>query len=330
MSQRSAAGSDSQTSHYGPSVGAGGHGHGGGGHFASTSRPADLGRSRGMNLPAHLLSWQLLAALLLNGFIQCVLIGAYAARLAGALSGRVATSISLFNLFVTVSRMASFFYTPILGSLSDRAALAVGTLRPPAVTAFEWQLRSIVFAGTVGAALGTVLLPTFLMLFLRGIATFERTRSVPKALLRLLLPRTGFAIARTIAKLPSASSLRRLSPRHVPKDLLFFNVVVTGVYAIGVIAAAYASVLDPTAARTALLSSGLINGIAMISYTLIVDPGSAIITDEAVRGQRPVDDVKALVVYLSLTTLAGMLLSQLVLTPAALVIAFGAHLLAGR
>ena len=282
-----------------------------------------------MSAPVHFLSWQLVAAMLLNCFVQCVLIGAYAARLAGALSGRVATAISLFNLFVTVSRMASLFYTPILGSLSDHAAMAAGALRAPAVTNFEWQLRSIVFAGTLGAATGTALLPTFLMLFLRGIASFERTRSVPKALLRLLLPRTGVAIARSI-KRPSIGSLRRLSLRNVPKDLLFFNIVVTGVYAIGVIAAAYASVLDPSAARTALLSSGLINGIAMISYTLIVDPGSAIITDEAARGERPMDDVKSLVAYLSLTTIAGMLLSQFALIPAAAVIATGARLIAGH
>ncbi|TAM86020.1 DUF2837 family protein [bacterium] len=285
-----------------------------------------------MDASAHFLTWQLLAAILLNFVVQCLLIGAYAARLAGALSGRIATAISLFNLFMTASRVATFFYTPMLGSLSDRAAayaLAAESSRSPAVSTFEWQLRSIVFAGTLGAAAGTALLPTFLMLFMRGIASFERTRSVPRAMLRIFQLRIGADVARSI-KRPSITALRRLSLRRVPKNLLLFNVVVSGVYAIGVVGATYASVLDPAAARTALLSSGLVNGFAMIAFTLIVDPGSALITDEAAKGQRPMDDVKSLVAYLSLTTIAGMLLSQFALVPAAIIVATGARLIAGH
>lgn len=280
----------------------------------------------------HFWSWQLILAMLLNCFISCILIGAYAARLAGAQSGRVATAISLFNLFVTVSRMATLIYTPMLGALSDRAAVYESTdqaLQAAAVTTFQWQLRGIVLAGTLGAAIGTALLPAFRMLFLRGIAAFERTRSLPKALVRLLAPRSSISVLRSV-RLPSIASLGRFSLHHIPKDLLAFNIVVTGVYAIGVVAAAYASVINPEAARTALLSSGLINGIATISYTLIVDPGSALITDEAAKGERPIEEVKSLVAYLALTTIVGMLLSQLVLVPAAIVIAAGAHFITGR
>lgn len=279
--------------------------------------------------PVAFWSWQLVLALILNVFIQCFLIGAYAARLAGVLTGRVATSISLFNLFVVTTRMATLIYSPMLGSLSDHAAAAARIYSRTATTTFEWQLRTIVFAGALGAILGVILLPTFVDLFMRGIAAFERTRSIPKALLRLLRPQTSASILRSL-RMPSSFSLRQFSLRAVPKDLLLFNILVTAVYAIAVVAAAYASVINPGASRTALLSTGLVTGIATISYALIVDPGSAYIVDQAVKGERTVHEVKSLVAYLSLTTIAGMLVSQLFLVPAADIIAAIARLLTGR
>ncbi|HMD02853.1 MAG TPA: DUF2837 family protein, partial [Candidatus Baltobacteraceae bacterium] len=84
----------------------------------------------------HLPFWsvQLVLAMVLNGFLQAVQVGAYAARVAGVMSGRVGTSISLFNLFVTASRFANMFYAPMLGTLSDRAGLL---LRDPALAGLE-------------------------------------------------------------------------------------------------------------------------------------------------------------------------------------------------
>ena len=264
-------------------------------------------------------SWQLIGAMVLNAIVQFVQIGAYAARLAGVQSGRIATSISLFNLFVTASRLANLFYAPMLGQISDRAAAT------SEVHTFEWQVRAIVLGGTVGTALGALALPAFLMLFLRGIASFERTNSVPRTLLRAFSFRTLVAVAESL-RLPSASHLSRFSIRHIPLNLLVFNTIVTGIYAIGVVAAVYASVIDPAAARTSVLLSGIVNGIATISFTLIVDPTSAYITDQAAKGERPVEDVKSMVFFLALTAILGTLLSQFILIPAAYVIAFAAHL----
>jgi hypothetical protein len=272
-------------------------------------------------------SSQLALALVLNAIVQAIQIGAYAARLAGVLSGRIATSISLFNLFVTASRLANLIYAPMLGTISDRAArtVRVADLADSAIHQFDWQIRLIVFAGTVGTALGALLLPVFLFLFLRGIAAFERLGSVPRALLRLSDPRVLFAIARSV-RVPPLGAFARFRIGDVPANLLVGNVVVTGIYAIGVVAATYASVLDPADARTAVLLSGIINGIATVSFTLIVDPTSAYITDQAVKGERTLGEVKSMVFYLALTAIVGTLLSQLILYPASIVIAFVAHL----
>lgn len=273
-------------------------------------------------MPASFWSWQLATAMLLNCAFQALTVAAYASRLAAVRSGRVATAISLFNMFATSSRFAQMLYTPLLGSLSDRA---VGH----ATGAFQWQLRSIVFAGTAGVILGTLAIPTFVMLYLRAIRSLEYRGSVPKAMMRAFRPAAIAAVIGDV-KFRVAEPIRNLSFRNIPKDILILNTGVTAVYGIGIVAAAYASVLDPATARTAVLSSGLINGIATIAYNVVVDPASAIITDRTVRGGHPVGDVKALVAGLSLTAILGFLLSQFLLIPGAIVIALAAHFINGR
>jgi len=284
-------------------------------------------------------TWQLVVALIVNAIVQAIQIGAYAARLAGVRTGRIATSISLFNLFVTASRLATLIYTLMLGPLADAAGNAVKVLLPrlaavaparaDAIAAvqhtFEWQLRAIIIAGTVGTVIGSLLLPMFTYVYVRGVRSFERTKSVPHSLLRLFSPRVIGAILQKI-RVPHYREIFAFSTRGIPRRLLIFNVVVTGVYAIGVVAAYYASVLDINVARTAIGISGIINGIGTIAFTLFVDPTSSIIVDEAVKGERPHDEVKAMVFYLSVTAIVGWLLSQLILWPAAEIIKVVAHL----
>jgi putative effector of murein hydrolase LrgA (UPF0299 family) len=57
----------------------------------------------------HLWSGKLIGAMAITFIVQGVTIGAYAARLAGVQTKRIATSISLFNLFVTTGRLANLF-----------------------------------------------------------------------------------------------------------------------------------------------------------------------------------------------------------------------------
>ncbi len=274
-------------------------------------------------------SWQLIAALIINVVIQLLQIGAYAARLAGVRTGRVATSISLFNLFATVSRLAALFYTLMLGPLADRAGNAARVAGPVEVGQiqhmFDLQLRLIIVAGTAGTILGGLLLPMFTYMYVRGVRSFERTRSIPHSLVRLFYPSVIFSILRHV-RIPNPREAFSFSLRRIPKRLLIFNVVVTGVYAVGVVAAYYASVLAPAVARTALGTSGLINGIGTVAFTLFVDPTASIIVDEAVKGERPHEDVKSMVFYLALSAVIGWILSQFILWPSAEFISIVAHL----
>jgi hypothetical protein len=276
-------------------------------------------------LVPHLWSGRLLAAMLITFIVQGVQIGAYAARLAGVQTKRIATSISLFNLLMTTGRLANLFVVFFVGPLSDQAGNAVRELQadPGAVGlwqhTFSLQLRLIVLAGTGGMILFAVLLPMFTYLFRRGVRSFEARGSVPHSLARLISPAVLLDVLRS-QRLPSLAEIRSYDWRPIPKRLLIFNTLVMCVYAIGVQASYLASVLDINVARTATSLSGVINGIGTIAFTLFVDPTSAMITDQAVHGKRSVEEVRSMVFYLSLTAIAGTLLSQAVFYPAAVLI----------
>lgn len=266
----------------------------------------------------HLWSGKLIGAMAITFVVQGVTIGAYAARLAGVQTKRIATSISLFNLLVTTGRLANLFMAFFVGPLADEAgnATAEAALWQHV---FEVQLRLIVLAGTAGMIVFALFLPLFTYLFRRGVHSFESRGSIPHSLVRLAAPKVIADVIRS-QRLPSLAEIRSFHWRVLPKRLLIFNVVVMCVYAIGVQASYLASVLDAAVARTSIGLSGVINGIGTIAFTLFVDPTSSMISDQAIHGKRSVEEVRSMVFYLSLTAIIGSLLSQVILYPAAVVI----------
>ena len=281
---------------------------------------------------AGILVTNLILAALLNLVTQAIQVGAYAARYAGVTTGRIATAISLFSLFVTASRLASLFLTPALGGLADvtaNPAIAQHTsVSPAALARFDTQMRIIVGAGSLGILAGALFMPVFVRLFVRGVRSFERLGSVPASMMRLLDPRVQLDLIRAM-RFPPIAQLRRLPYGDIPRRLLIFNTVLMMVYAIGVVAAYYASVLNLNARGTAIGLSGLVNGIGTVAFSLFVDPTSAYIVDQTVRGERPVADVQAMIVALVVTAFVGTLLAQLILFPAAEYIAAASHLFVG-
>lgn len=256
----------------------------------------------------------------LNLVTQAIQIGAYAARYAGVTTGRIATAISLFSLLVTASRLSSLFLTPALGALADHAAnLAVkghlAAVPPDALHRFDLQMRIIVAAGSIGIVLGAFLLPMFLLMFVRGIKAFERFGSIPRALMRLGDPRVIADLL--VALRPRRFSLADFPISVVPRKLLIANAVLFAVYAVGVIAAYYASVIDLNARTTATGLSGLVNGVGTIAFSLFIDPTTAFIVDQTVRDERPRRDVAAMIFWLIVTAFIGTVLAQLILFPAA-------------
>lgn len=182
-------------------------------------------------------------------------------------------------------------------------------------------MRKVIFASTVGTLFGILLIPTFLRVFQSAVKRLEITGSVPSLVVEALHANNIKRIVRSATR-PTKTMLQRLRYREIPKRLLIINAVVTGIYTVGVLAANYSALLVGEEHRLAAAgSSGMINGIATILLTLFIDPKSAIITDQALRGNRPYGDVKALVVLLISTKLLGTLLGQVLFLPAAKIIA---------
>jgi hypothetical protein len=267
----------------------------------------------------------LLIAVCLTVVTQAIQIGAYAARYAGVITGRIATAISLFSLLVTASRLASLFMTPALGALADGPAnyatdAHLKAVPPDLLAHFDLQIRLIIAAGSVGILIGGLLLPMFLTMFVRGIGAFERFGSIPRALMRLFDPLVmrdlGLAVVR-----PPQFRLANFPISAIPRQLLIANVVLFAFYSVGVVAAYYASVLDLHARLTAGGLSGLVNGIGTIAFALFIDPNTAFIVDQTVRNERPRRDVGAMIFWLIVTAFLGTLLAQLILGPAAQYIA---------
>ena len=77
-----------------------------------------------------------------------------------------------------------------------------------------------------------------------------------------------------------------------------------------------AGALIPSFRVTATQLSGIVNGLATILFTLMVDPIAAHITDQASKGERPQRDVRTVVFYIVLGRVMGtLILSQLLFVP---------------
>ncbi|MCX8129617.1 MAG: lipid II flippase Amj family protein [Clostridia bacterium] len=234
---------------------------------------------------------------------------AYSVRLNAVKSGQFALSFSLFNIIVLVSRTANMLQGPLIGSMIDKSILN-GT--DPIS-----DIRNVIFAATIGTIFGIILIPTFINIFSKAVLKLGSTGSMPTIVLQSLSVDNIKRIAKNVSR-PSKQMLRGLRYRDIPKRLMFFSILITGVYTIGVLAANYSAIfVSPEHRLTAVGSSGIINGLASILLTLIVDPKAAIITDEVYRGKRKYGDIKALVIMLIASKLLGTLLGQLLIVPGA-------------
>lgn len=251
----------------------------------------------------------LLQLLSLTFIIHLIDTFAYAVRLNAVKNGQYALSISFFNVFYLISLSAHSFQAPLIGNLVDLACISNTDPLP--------AMRHVISVATFGTLVGMGLTPTFLKLFALAVEKLEKTGSVPLVVIQGLHLRNLKQFLKIITK-PTRKMIYKLPFSEVPKELLILNALITGIYTVGVLSAFYAASLVGTEHRLAAsASAGVINGLANIIFMLFVDPRSAIITDQAFRGNRPYNDVKALVIVLMSSKLFGTLLGQFLLVPLA-------------
>ncbi|AOL93155.1 lipid II flippase Amj family protein [Porphyrobacter sp. LM 6] len=243
---------------------------------------------------------------------------AYAARIAGVRTGRIALSFALFNILLLVSRTSNGFLGPFLAKRIETALASGGG------DALLWELR-LVLASAAGAVLvGILLVPTGQRLFAAAITFFQANRSTTRLLLRSVTP-AGLHTIRDSIALPSAETLRALKrPRGVSWAVLIANAAAQGLLAVGVLASLYAGYLVPEFRVTASQMTAIVNGFATILLFALIDPQISALTDDVVDGTVSEATFRRAMIWVSLSRLVGTVLAQALLVPAAVVIAWAA------
>src|SRR5512143_3154790 len=99
--------------------------------------------------------------LVLTAVVHCLDTAAYASRLAGVRTGRLALTGALFNIVSLVSRVAYTLQAPLLGSAVDRL------VREGNIGGLLRNFQIIIGSATVGTLIGAMLIPTFAAIFSR-------------------------------------------------------------------------------------------------------------------------------------------------------------------
>lgn len=266
------------------------------------------------------MSKQIAIVFLLTFIIHLISTLAYALRIAGVRTGRIAVSFALFNLLVLISRTSNTFQGPLLAKHVEENILR-GTL-----SSAESDFRWLLLAATLATLAGAFLIPSFQRLFTKAIEEFGRYRSIPR-LVAGGLSRLSLNSVREFARLPARENLSRLSWKRAPATIVVYNLLATALLTVGVFSSLYAGYLNPELRVTANSLSPVVNGLSTILLFVYIDPFLSLLTDDVVAGRASEGYFRNCVVLFVISRLAGTVLAQAMLIPAAKIIVNVAKLL---
>lgn len=260
---------------------------------------------------------QLVVLCVLTFVIHLIGALAYAARIAGVRTRRIAVSFALFNILVLVSRASNSFQGPFLSKRIETNLLEGGTN-------LFWDFQILMLSATAAAVIGTLMVPTVQRLFTRAVQHFHEHRSMPKLILHAFA-KGGLSYIKTAATAPSIDHVKGLGkPAVVPVGVIMMNIAAQAFLTVGVFASLYAGYLNPEFRVTALSLSSVINGIATIMLFVFIDPHLSVMTDDVIEGRTTEASFRRAVVWLAGSRILGTLLAQAMLVPSASVIAAAA------
>jgi Amj-like protein len=262
---------------------------------------------------------QLGTVFLLTFAIHLIATLAYGVRIAGVRTRRIMVAFALFNVFVLFGRVANALQAPLIAKRVESQLLL------NSAHSLEGDMRWLIFSATVATILGALLIPSFHRVFAKAIEGFAVYRSVPRLIVHSLST-AGIAHFRDSLVLPARSTVSAARHgEHLPLRFVVFNMLAEGILTIGVFAALYAGYLQPQFRATASNLSTIITGGATILMVLSIDPYLSMMTDDILDGRITEDFLRHSVVWLVGSRIAGTLLAQALLLPAALLIALVAR-----
>lgn len=239
---------------------------------------------------------------------------AYCTRVTGIKTGRIAISLSIFNILILISRTANSLQSPLLSNKVERSIkLGMGS---DVLIIF----RYILIATTLGCIFGAIAMPTFQKLFCKAVKAFDIYRSLPKLIFHSF-SKSGLTQFKTCIKIPSKTNLSQLKKLEgIPKKIVIFNVIATALSSTAVLSCLYAGVLNPSFRTTCLSLTAVVSAISTILLTLFIDPSLSIMTDDVIIGKRTELNFNRCIIFMISSRIVGTVLAQLLLIPSALII----------
>lgn len=262
------------------------------------------------------MDFQLLAICLLTGAINLIGALAYAARIAGVRTKRIAMSFALFNVLILVSRLANGFLGPLLAKrVENDIALGTGAN-------LKWDFHLMLASASAAVFIGILLVPTAQRLFAISIEKLNRSRSLAKVLLRSASPSGVRIMYRSLSFPRLRFSAAFAKPDELGWGIVIANCLAQAVLAVGVFASIYAGYLNPEYRVTASQLSSVINGFATILLFAFIDPHLSVITDDAADGRVSDASFRRVIMWISGSRLVGTVLAQALFLPAAQAVAW--------
>ena len=188
-------------------------------------------------------------------------------RITGIRTRRIAVSLALFSILMLLSRTSNSFLGPFV-SLTFAKRVETGIDQHVAAGTQLLDFRWLLFSASLATIIGAILTPTFQRAFCRAVEHFQVHRSVPKLLLHAVF-KGGLSYLKTSASLPKPANVTALRQQS---GVSVSIVIATALWTVGVFAALYAGVLDPSVRVTSSILSSIINGGATIMMAVFIDP----------------------------------------------------------
>jgi len=245
---------------------------------------------------------------------------AYAVRIAGVRTGRIAVSFTFANLLLLVARTSNTFQAPLLAKHVEQKILTGD------VANIETLLRWLILSASLATFVAILLIPTSQRISSSAIHALGSYRSVPRLLVKMF-SRAGLSELRSSITIPSRGNFAHLSLKRAPYRILIYNALGTALLTVGVFASLYAGCLRPDLRVTANNLSAVVNGISTVLLFIFIDPYLSLLTDDAVSQRSTEADFRRVIVLFGVSRLAGTMFAQVALIPGAKVIAFVARIL---
>jgi len=230
---------------------------------------------------------------------------AYAVRIVGVSTGKIAVSFALFNILVLISRTAITIQSPLLTKYVETSE---------SFSIINSFYLIIISAG-IATIVGAFCVPTFQRVLSKWVVKFSDERSVPKVLVHSF-SKSGVRQFKDCVKRPAISNISKLNIRNLPTNILVFNVVVVTIQTVATLAPIYAGIIEPDLRATCLSLVGLINGLATILLFVYIYPYLSIKTDDVIDGKCTEIEFRQCIVGMIGTKVLGTFLSLLLLVPA--------------